>query len=62
MRFYDDGVTIITLTTIILGCFAMTIKLIFQLKCRELKCCGICSLIRAVELEIDTIPPNTNVV
>ena len=61
MRFYDDGVTIITLTTIILGCFAMTIKLIFQLKCRELKCCG-CSVTRAVELEIDTIPPNTNVV
>ena len=61
MRFYDDGVTIVTLTTIILGCFAMTIKLLFQLKCRELKCCGICSLTRAVELEID-IPPNTNVV
>ena len=62
MRFYDDSVVIVTLTTIIVGCFAMTIKHLFQLKCRELKCCGICSLTRAVELEIDIIPPNTNVV
>ena len=61
MRFYDDGVTIITLSTLFLGFLGMTIKLIFQLKCRELKCCGICSVTRAVELEIN-IPQNTNVV
>ena len=60
MRFYDDNVTIVTLSTLILGFLGMTIKLIFQLKCRELKCCG-CSVTRAVELEIN-IPQNTNVV
>ena len=61
MRFYDDGITIITLSTLFLGFLGMTIKLIFQLKCRELKCCGIFSVTRAVELEIN-IPQNTNVV
>ena len=62
--FYDDGFTIISIVSVILGCIIMSLKLIFNLKCRELKCCGICSLIRAVELEtFDIIPsnsPNTN--
>ena len=63
--FYDDGVTILTILSVVLGCLIMSIKLVFQLKCKELKCCGnFCSLIRSVELEnFDVIPnnsPNTN--
>ena len=47
--FYDDGVTILTILSVVLGCLIMSIKFVFQLKCKELKCCGICSLIRSVE-------------
>ena len=62
--FYDESGFVITVVSIFFGCIIMSIKLVFQLKCKELKCCGICSLIRSVELEnFDVIPsnsPNTN--
>ena len=35
--FYDDGFTIISIVSVILGCIIMSLKLIFNLKCRELK-------------------------
>ena len=58
--FYDESGFVITVVSIVLGCLIMSIKLVFQLKCRELKCCGFCSLIRAVELEtFDVIPNNS---
>ena len=50
MKFYDDGITILSLTSIILACFIMTLKLILNLKCNELNCCG-CLIKRVVELE-----------
>ena len=52
MPFYNDGITILSLTTIILGCLIMTLKLILNLKCSEIKCCG-CVINRQVELEIN---------
>ena len=62
--FYDESGFVITVVSIVLACVIMSLKLVFNLKCRELKCCGICSITRAVELEIfDVIPnnsPNTN--
>ena len=51
--FYRDGITIITLSTIILGCLGMSLKLIFD----------ICAINRAVayetELTPDIIPNDT---
>ena len=52
MAFYDDGVIILSLTTVILGFFVMILKLILNLKCNEIKCCG-CIIRRKVELEIN---------
>ena len=52
MPFYNDGITIISLTTIILACLIMTLKLIFNLKCNQVKCCG-CIITRQVELEVN---------
>ena len=65
MEFYKDGITIITLSTIILGCLGMTLKLIFKSKCTSVNMCfGLCAINRAVEYETelnDIIPNNTNV-
>ena len=52
MPFYNDGITVISLTTIILAFLIMTLKLIFNLKCNQIKCCG-CVINRQVELEIN---------
>ena len=67
MRFYEDGITIITLSTIILGCLGMTLKILFKSKCSQVNVCwGFCNIHREVQLEteiIDIIPTNnTNVV
>ena len=51
MAFYNDGVIILSLTTVILGFFIMTLKLILNLKCHEINCCGLCIIKRTVELE-----------
>ena len=65
--FYNDGITIITLSTIILGCLGMTLKILFKSKCSQVSVCfGLCNIHREVQLEteiIDIIPTNnTNVV
>ena len=52
MPFYNDGITILSLSTLILGFFIMVLKLILNLKCRQIKCCG-CVINRQVELEIN---------
>ena len=64
--FYKDGITIITLSTIVLACLGMTLKLIFKSKCTSLNFCyGLCQIQRAVEFETelnDIIPPNNTTV
>ena len=63
MEFYKDGITIITLSTIILGCLGMSLKLIFKSKCTSINMCyGMCRIKRAVQFETeinDIIPNNT---
>ena len=63
MEFYKDGITIITLSSIILGCLAMSLKLIFKSKCVSVNMCyGLCKIKRAVQYETelnDIIPNNT---
>ena len=66
MEFYKDGITIITLSTIILACLRMSLKLIFKSKCTSVNMCfGLCAINRAVEYETeltnDIIPNNTTV-
>ena len=65
MEFYKDGFTIITLSSIILGCLGMSLKLIFKSKCTSVNMCfGLCAINRAVEYETelnDIIPNNTTV-
>ena len=64
--FYNDGITIITLSTIILGCLGMTLKILFKSKCSQVSVCfGLCNIHREVQLEteiIDVIPTNNTVV
>ena len=66
MRFCEDGITIITLSTIILGCLGMTLKILFKSKCSQVSVCfGLCNIHREVQLEtenIDVIPTNNTVV
>ena len=62
-KFYNDGVTIISITTIILGCLVMSLKILFKSKCKNINVCfGLLKIIRTVELEenieIDNIPNN----
>ena len=62
-KFYNDGVTIISITTIILGCLVMSLKILFKSKCKNINVCfGLVKIIRQVELEenieIDNIPNN----
>ena len=63
MEFYKDGITIITLSSIILGCLAMSLKLIFKSKCTSFDMCyGMFRIKRAVQYETeinDIIPNNT---
>ena len=65
--FYNDGITIITLSSVILTCIAMSLKILFKSKCSQVSVCwGFCNIQRQVQLEteiIDVIPNNnTNVV
>lgn len=65
-KFYDDGVTIISLVTIVLGCIITSLKLLFKSKCTSVSICyGLLSVVRNVELETelteDKIPPSTQV-
>ena len=65
MEFYKDGITIIPLSTIVLGCIGMTLKLIFKSKCTSLNFCyGLCQIKRAVqyETELNDIIPNNTIV
>ena len=54
-KFYDDGVTIIALCTLILGSIAMISKLCYKSKCSDITCCcGLLNIKRNVEIENDT--------
>ena len=63
--FYRDGITIITLSTIILGCLGLSLKLIFKSKCTNVNfCLALCAINRAVEYETELTPdiiPNDTV-
>ena len=53
-KFYSDGVTIISITTIILGCLVMSLKILFKSKCKDINVCfGLLKITRTVELEND---------
>ena len=53
-KFYNDGITIITITTIILGCLVMSLKILFKSKCKDINVCfGLLKITRTVELEND---------
>ena len=53
-KFYNDGVTIISITTIILGCLVMSLKILFKSKCKNIDICfGLLKIKRTVELEND---------
>ena len=54
-RFYDDGVTILAIITIIIAAFSMVTKLCFKSKCTNITCCyGMIDIKRNVEIENDT--------
>ena len=54
-RFYDDGVTILAIITIIIAAFSMVTKLCFKSKCTKITCCyGMIDIKRNVEIENDT--------
>ena len=54
-KFYDDGITVIAIITLFLGAVSMISKLCFKSKCSNIDlCCGIISIKRNVEIEIDT--------
>ena len=53
-KFYDDGVTIIALCTLILASIAMIAKLCYKSKCSDITCCcGLLNIKRNVVLESD---------
>ena len=53
-KFYNDGVTIISITTIILGCLVMSLKILFKSKFKDVNICfGLLKIKRTVELEDD---------
>ena len=60
MEFYKDGVTIITIVSIVLGCFVMSLKILFKSKCSSVSLCyGLFNIKRNVEIEteiVDAIP------
>ena len=54
-RFYDDGITVIAIITIIIGAFGMIAKLCYKSKCSNIICCyGLLNIKRQVEIENDT--------
>ena len=53
-KFYDDGVTIIALCTLIIGFMAMIGKLCYKSKCSNISCCfGLINIKRNVTIEIE---------
>ena len=63
-KFYNDGVTIITIISIILGCLVMSLKILFKSKCIDVSLCyGLFHIQRNVDIEteiIDNISLQTN--
>ena len=63
-KFYDNGVTIITIISILLGCIIMTLKILFKSKCVDVSILyGLIHIQRNTSEEteiIDTIPQNQN--
>ena len=62
-KFYNDGVTIISIITLFFGCLVMSLKILFKSKCKDVNVCfGLLKIKRQVELEenieIDNIPNN----
>ena len=54
-KFYDDGVTILAIITIIIAAFSMVTKLCFKSNCSDFTCCcGLLNIKRNVEIENDT--------
>ena len=54
-RFYDDGVTIIAIITLLLASITMISKLCYKSKCSNISCCfGLINIKRNVEIENDT--------
>ena len=63
MEFYKDGVTIITIISVVLGCLIMTLKVLFKSKCSSVSLCfGLFEIERKVEIETDIVDeiPNNN--
>ena len=55
-KFYNDGVTIVSLVTIVLGCVIMSLKVLFKSKCISVSLCyGLLNIVRKVELETELI-------
>ena len=55
-KFYNDGVTIVSLVTIVLGCLIMSLKVLFKSKCISVSVCyGLLNIVRKVELETEII-------
>lgn len=55
-KFYNDGVTIVSLVTIVLGCLIMSLKVLFKSKCISVSLCyGLLNIVRKVELETELI-------
>ena len=53
-KFYDDGLTIITIISLLLASIAMISKLCFKSKCSNISCCyGLIHIKRNVETETD---------
>ena len=53
-KFYNDGVTIISITTIIFGCQVKSLKILLKSKCKNIDICfGLLKIKRIVELEND---------
>ena len=54
-KFYDDGVTILAIITILIAAFSMVTKLCYKSKCSDITCCcGLLNIKRNVEIENDT--------
>ena len=65
-KFYNDGVTIVSLVTIVLGCVIMSLKVLFKSKCISVSLCyGLLNIVRNVEIETeiseDKIPMSNQV-
>ena len=54
-KFYDDGVTIVAIISLLLASIAMISKLCYKSKCSNIICCyGLINIKRQVEIENDT--------